>query len=263
MFFCLYLTICQTYVFMTNQQKRGPRGGAVPKETSTAKDAISLAPLTILPDSFYNRPGVLAVARDLLGKVLVTNFDGLRTAGRIVEVEAYNGVVDRASHAWSGRRTRRTEVMFGPGGVAYVYLIYGIHHLFNVVTNKREVPHAVLVRALEPLEGIPVMLQRTGKKQLDHTLTRGPGNLSRALGLHTVHTGISLAGDTLFIGDDGYRPKRSEVVATPRIGVEYAGEDAALPYRFFIRGNAYVSGKTAHGAGVRRTDIGPARHPSP
>lgn len=224
---------------MTNQQKKGP--------------------LALLPDSFYDRPGVLAVARDLLGKVLVTNFDGQRTSGRIVEVEAYNGVVDRASHAWSGRRTQRTEVMFGPGGVAYVYLIYGIHHLFNVVTNRREVPHAVLVRALDPLEGIPVMLQRTGKKKLDHTLTRGPGNLSRALGLHKSHTGTSLRGDSIFIGDDGWRVKRGDIVATPRIGVDYAGEDAALPYRLFIKGNPYVSGKTAHGAGVRRTNIGPAR----
>lgn len=194
-----------------------------------------------LDNSFYDRPGVVKVARDLLGKVLVTAFDGQRTSGRIVEVEAYNGVVDRASHAWSGRRTRRTEIMFGPAGTAYVYLIYGIHHLFNVVTNRQDIPHAVLVRALEPMEGIPLMLQRTGKPKPDHTLTRGPGNLSRAMGLKTLHTGASLLGDEIYIGDDGYKPKRSEIVAGPRIGVDYAGEDAALPYRFFLRGNAYVS----------------------
>ena len=199
--------------------------------------------MTKLPDSFYDRPGVVAVARALLGKILVTVMDGERTSGRIVEVEAYNGVGDRASHAWSGRRTRRTEVMFGPAGVAYVYLIYGIHHLFNVVTNKRDVPHAVLVRALEPLEGIPVMLERTGKKTADHTLTRGPGNLSRALGLHVSDTGTSLLGDRIFIADDGWRPRRAEVVATPRIGVDYAGKDAALPYRFYVRGSVFVSGK--------------------
>src|SRR6201996_8300451 len=110
-----------------------------------------------LPPSFYDRPDVVKVARDLLGKVLVTAFDGERTSGRIIEVEAYNGVIDRASHAYSGRRTRRTEIMFGPGGSAYVYLIYGIYHLFNVVTNKKDVPHAVLVRALQPLEGIDIM----------------------------------------------------------------------------------------------------------
>jgi len=199
-----------------------------------------------LDNSFYHRQRVVTVARDLLGKVLVTSFDGQRTTGRIVEVEAYNGEIDRASHAWSGRRTRRTEIMYAPGGAAYVYLIYGIHHLFNVVTNKKDVPHAVLVRALEPLEGIPVMLQRTGKPSLDHTLTRGPGNLSRAMGLLTLHTGSSLLGDTIFIGDDGYRPKRADIVAGPRIGVDYAGEDAALPYRFYLKGNPYVSGpKTA------------------
>src|SRR5580704_16783822 len=141
-----------------------------------------------LDSAFYDRPSVVTVAKGLLGKVLVTNFDGVRTSGRIVEVEAYNGVVDRASHAWSGRRTARTEVMFGSGGRAYVYLIYGIHHLFNVVTNNKEIPHAVLVRALEPLEGIPVMLKRMGRERLDHTLTRGPGNVSRALGLRTHHT---------------------------------------------------------------------------
>jgi DNA-3-methyladenine glycosylase len=212
-----------------------------------------------LDNAFYDRPRVVTVARDLLGKVLVTEFDGRRTSGRIVEVEAYNGVGDRASHAWSGRRTRRTEVMYGAGGAVYVYLIYGIHHLFNVVTNKKDIPHAVLVRALEPMEGIEVMRERMGedargrgryqKRQLsegvdrsDERLTRGPGNLSRALGLRTLHTGASLLGDEIWIGDDGYRPKRSEIVAGPRIGVDYAGVDAGLPYRFFIKGSPYVSG---------------------
>lgn len=205
--------------------------------------------LRSLPASFYDRPNVVSVARDLLGKVLVTEFGGVRTSGRIVEVEAYNGVVDRASHAWSGRRTRRTEVMYGAGGTAYVYLIYGIHHLFNVVTNRRDVPHAVLVRALEPIEGIPTMLERVGKPRADHSLTRGPGNLSKAMGLLTVHTGFSLLGGAgsadagaIWIGDDGFRPGRAQIIATPRIGVDYAGEDAALPYRFFIKGNPYVSG---------------------
>ena len=199
-----------------------------------------------LGSAFYDRPNVVTVSRELLGKVLVTEFDGRRTSGRIVEVEAYNGVVDRASHAWSGRRTKRTEVMFGSGGTAYVYLIYGIHHLFNVVTNRKDVPHAVLVRALDPMDGIPAMLERTGKAKLDHTLTRGPGNLSRALGLLTTHTGTSLLGKLIWIGDDGFRVPRGQIVATPRIGVDYAGEDAALPYRFFVKGNPYVSGpKTA------------------
>lgn len=237
-----------------NRQKKAEAPKARPLNVaSQAKPpkAPPPAPLAILPDSFYDRPGVVKVARELLGKVLVTVFQGRRTSGRIVEVEAYNGVVDRASHAWSGRRTKRTEVIFGPAGVAYVYLIYGIHHLFNVVTNSRDVPHAVLVRGVEPLEGIPVMLERTGKAKLDHTLTRGPGNVSRGLGIHTTDTGTSLLGDTIFIADDGYRPRRGEIVATPRIGVDYAGEDAALPYRFYIKGNPYVSGPKERVVGKR------------
>jgi len=217
---------------------------------------------------FYDRAGVVAVARDLLGKVLVTEFGGRRTSGRIVETEAYNGVGDRASHAWSGRRTRRTEVMYAAGGTAYVYLIYGIHHLFNVVTNKKDIPHAVLVRALEPMEGVEVMRERMGRDggtrkrggaetnedggvdevlKPDYSLTRGPGNLSRALGLRTVHTGVSLLGDEIWIGDNGYRPKRSEIIAGPRIGVDYAGVDAGLPYRFYIKGSPYVSGPRGRG----------------
>ena len=196
-----------------------------------------------LDNSFYDRPDVVRVARELLGKVLVTELVGGRSSGRIVEVEAYNGVVDRASHAWSGRRTPRTEVMYREGGTAYVYLIYGIHHLFNVVTNKKDIPHAVLVRALEPLEGIPLMLKRTGKVKPDHSLTRGPGNLSKAMGLATLHTGYSLFEGEIYIGDDGHRVRPAEIVATPRIGVDYAGPDALLLYRFFVKGNPYVSGK--------------------
>jgi DNA-3-methyladenine glycosylase len=194
-----------------------------------------------LDNSFYDRPDVVRIARELLGKILVTDFGGQRTSGRIVETEAYNGVVDRASHAWSGRRTKRTEVMFAEAGRAYVYLIYGIHHLFNVVTNKKDIPHAILIRALDPLEGIPLMLQRTGKEKPDHTLTRGPGNLSKALGLATLHTGASLHEGEIFIGDDGVRPRKAEIGVSPRIGVDYAGPDAELPYRFYIKGNKYVS----------------------
>jgi DNA-3-methyladenine glycosylase len=209
-----------------------------------------------LDNSFYDRPDVVRIARELLGKILVTEFGGQLSSGRIVETEAYNGVVDRASHAWSGRRTNRTEIMYGEAGTAYVYLIYGIHHLFNVVTNKKDIPHAILIRALDPLEGVPLMLQRTGKKKPDFTLTRGPGNLSRALGLATLHTGSSLHGGEIFIGDDGYRPRKTEIGVSSRIGVDYAGPDAELPYRFFIKGNKYVSGRTAHRRTERRKNAG-------
>ena len=192
---------------------------------------------------FYSRRDVVQVARELLGKVLVTRFDGALTSGRIVETEAYAGITDRASHAYGGRRTKRTEVMFKKGGTAYVYLCYGIHHLFNVVISEQEIPHAVLIRAVEPLEGIDVMLQRTRKKKLDNTLTKGPGNVSRALGLFTHHTGSDLSGKEIFIADDGFMIAKKDILATVRIGVDYAGEDASLPYRFILRGNKYVSGK--------------------
>jgi DNA-3-methyladenine glycosylase len=197
---------------------------------------------------FYQRANVVQIAKELLGKVLVTKWnrpDGYRdeTSGRIVEVEAYNGVIDKASHASGGRRTKRNEVMYGDGGVAYVYLCYGIHHLFNVVTNKKETPHAILIRALEPMKGSDVMLERVGKKKLDHTLTRGPGNVSKALGIQTRHNRESLIGKTLFIAEDNFVLNKEDIVASPRIGVDYAGEDAKLLYRFFIKGNPFVSGK--------------------
>ena len=196
-----------------------------------------------LEAAFYRRKNVLQVAKDLLGKILVTNWDGMRTSGRIVEVEAYQGVGDKASHASGGRRTARNEIMYAAGGVAYIYLCYGIHHLVNVVTHTTDTPHAVLIRALEPVEGIPVMLQRTGKKIADHTLTRGPGNLSKALGLQVRQNGWSLNSMECYIEDDGTRYAPSQIGSSPRIGVDYAGEDALLPYRFYVRGNPYVSGK--------------------
>ncbi|WP_343674324.1 DNA-3-methyladenine glycosylase [Chitinophaga sp.] len=194
-----------------------------------------------LTAEFYNRPNVLTIAEELLGKIIVTRFDGVLTTARIVETEAYMGVVDKASHAYGGRRTQRTEVMFGKAGKAYVYLCYGIHFLFNIVTNEEETPEAVLIRAAEPLEGIPEMLKRTGKAKADFTLTRGPGNVSKALGIDKLHTGYSLLSEEFYLAEDGYVP--AEVVATPRIGVDYAGADALLPYRFIVKGNKYVSGK--------------------
>ncbi|MBK7290548.1 MAG: DNA-3-methyladenine glycosylase [Chitinophagaceae bacterium] len=196
-----------------------------------------------LPLEFYTRNDVLQIARELLGKLLVTNLDRKTTSGRIVEVEAYNGIVDKASHAFGNRRTNRTETMYAEGGVAYVYLCYGIHHLFNVVTNKNNNPHAILIRALEPVTGIETMLKRTGKKKLDFSLTRGPGNLSKALGLSTLQNGFKLTDKAIYIADDGIAFTKREIMSSPRIGVEYAGEDALLPYRFYKKENPYVSGK--------------------
>lgn len=195
-----------------------------------------------LPLSFYLGNDVLKIAKELLGKVLVTNWNNEFTSGRIVETEAYAGETDRASHASKGRTTR-TEVMFNEGGRAYVYLCYGIHQMFNIVTNKEGKPDAVLIRAVEPIDGIDIMMKRTGKKKLDESLTRGPGNVGKAFGFHTSQCGLLLNSDELFIADDGYKVRGPEIVTSPRIGVDYAGEHAAWHYRFFIKENKYVSGR--------------------
>ncbi|MBS1780487.1 MAG: DNA-3-methyladenine glycosylase [Bacteroidetes bacterium] len=195
----------------------------------------------ILTESFYTRKDVVKIAKELLGKVLVTNIDGIQTSGMIVETEAYAGVGDKASHAYGNRRTNRTEIMFRNGGSAYVYLCYGIHHLFNVVTNVQDVPHAVLIRAIEPLEGIEYMLERRNKEKLTPALTAGPGAMSAALGIVTSHTGLLLRDDAIYIEDRGIKVPAKDIVAATRVGVAYAQEDAMLPYRFYIKGNKYVS----------------------
>lgn len=197
-----------------------------------------------LPREFYTRADVLAVARDLLGRTLVVaQRGGARVAGRIVETEAYRGPEDRASHAFGGRRTRRTEVMYARGGVAYVYLIYGMHHQFNVVTNDADVPHAILVRAVEPLEGVERMRRRRGGVG-DRALTSGPGKLCAALGIDLGLNGADLLGERVWI-ETGEPQGRRAVESGPRVGVDYAGAWARRPWRFWIRGNAYVSGRAA------------------
>ena len=185
-----------------------------------------------LPRSFYLREDVIEVARDLLGKVLITRFNGSVTAGIITETEAYNGVVDRASHAFGGKRTARNEMMYARGGTAYVYLCYGIHHLFNVVTHRSNIPHAVLVRAIHPLIGQTTMANR--RKTNGKLTTGGPGTLSEALGIRTDHNGTDLLGDTIHIVDQGIQIPDLSIMVGPRIGVGSAGADALLPYRFRI-----------------------------
>lgn len=193
--------------------------------------------------SFYERRNVVEIAKDLLGKIIVANFGDILTSGRIVETEAYIGITDKASHSFNGRRTSRNEHMYGNAGIAYVYICYGMHHMFNIVTNDKDIPDAVLIRAVEPVEGVEVMLKRTGKKVFDRTLTRGPGNVGKALGIFKHHSGIALDGNDLYLADDKLTINNESIGISSRIGVESAGPDALLPYRFFIRGNKYVSGK--------------------
>jgi len=195
-----------------------------------------------LNTDFYTRQNVLQIARELLGKILVTNIDGLHTSARIVETEAYIAITDKASHSYNGKRTNRNEHMYGKGGISYVYICYGMHHLFNVVTNSKDVPDAVLLRAAAPLKGVEAMLARTGKKVPDRTLTRGPGNMSRALGIDKAHSGLSLSGNEIYLADDGYLLPADAIGVSKRIGIDGAAEDALLPYRFYIKGNKYVSG---------------------
>jgi DNA-3-methyladenine glycosylase len=188
-----------------------------------------------LESSFYRRADVVQISRELLGKVLCSRTNGAVTKAVITETEAYAGVGDRASHAWGGRRTKRTEPMFRVGGTAYVYLCYGIHHLFNVVTADPGTPHAVLVRAGQPLEGLELMKKRRGRKAFDRTLLSGPGSLAQALDITTKASGESLLGQRIWIEDHGIEVHASLVETGPRIGVDYAGEDAARPYRFVVR----------------------------
>ena len=193
---------------------------------------------------FYTRGDALAVARELLGKLLVVpSPTGERVSGRIVEVEAYCGVEDRASHAYGGRRTARTETMYRAGGVAYVYFVYGMHHQFNVVTGPKDVPHAVLVRAVEPFEGIEWMRRRRPVVK-DRELTSGPGKLCQALAIDRTFDGADLSGARVWIEEAGAPPSPEEVAAGPRIGVAYAGADALKPWRFWLKGSEYVSRKT-------------------
>ncbi|MBS0615496.1 MAG: DNA-3-methyladenine glycosylase [Verrucomicrobia bacterium] len=182
-------------------------------------------PLT--PDYFLS-DDVVAIARSLIGKHLFSTIGGELTGGRIIETEAYRGPDDRACHAFGGRRTKRTEVMFHEGGVAYVYLCYGIHPLLNVVTGPKDHPHAVLIRALKPTHGLEIMRNRRGNKE---NLCRGPGVLTQALGITLEHNGLPLCAPPLWVEE---RETNDLVIqSSPRIGVDYAGEDALLPWRFF------------------------------
>lgn len=189
-----------------------------------------------LDKNYFLHHNVIELGRSLIGKYLITCLgpDNIPTGGMIIEAESYKGAEDKASHAYNNRRTKRTETMFAEGGVAYVYLCYGMHHLFNVVTNREGTPDAVLIRAIKPEIGINLMLKRRNKTKVDKTLTNGPGTVCQALGIKKEHNGMSLLGKHIWIEDRGIFIPDDQILATPRIGIDYAEEDILNPWRFVL-----------------------------
>jgi len=194
-----------------------------------------------LTRDFYIRPDVVTISRELLGKFVVTRIGNQLTSGMIVETEAYCGRDDKACHANNGRRTKRTEIMFAEGGRAYVYLCYGIHHLFNVTTNVDGLADAILIRAVQPVDGVDLMLARRNKPEIKPDLTSGPGALAQALGITTSLYGQDLLDDTIWIEHRSFAVEKDQIIAGKRIGVDYAGEDALKPWRFVLRDSPCVS----------------------
>jgi len=192
-----------------------------------------------LDESFYQRNNVTSIAKELLGKTLYTRIGRRTTSGIIVETEAYSHV-EKGCHAYMNRKTKRNEIMFNPGGYAYVYLCYGIHNLFNVVTGSQDIGAAVLIRALEPIDGIELMKTRMNTTGI-RRITSGPGKLTKALGIDRGFNGKHLTGDDVWIGDEGIHVKKKDIIASKRIGIDYAGKDAELPWRYTIFENVWVS----------------------
>ncbi len=192
----------------------------------------------IVSKSFFQRKNVVQIAKELLGKTIATEIYGQVTSGIIVETEAYS-FRERGCHAYQNRMTERNRVMFEEGGVAYVYLCYGIHNLFNIVTNKSDKAEAVLIRSLQPVQGEDLMLERMRTTSLKR-ITSGPGKLTKALGIDRTHNGKDLMTSDLWI-EEGIRVAKKDIVAVTRIGIDYAGEDAKLPWRFYLNDNAWVS----------------------
>lgn len=188
--------------------------------------------MSIIPSKFYQQDDVLLISRALLGKFLMTHIDGKTTGGMITETEAYRAPEDRASHAFDYRRTKRNESMYMHGGISYVYQCYGIHYMFNVVTNVADSPHAILIRAIQPTDGIQDILRRRNKKKLDAKIAGGPGTVAQALGINKTHDRQPLSGPVIWIEDRGVKVPDEIIIASPRVGVDYAGEDALLPWRF-------------------------------
>ena len=192
-----------------------------------------------IPTSYFQSNNVVQLAEDIIGLELFTNINGVLTSGIVTETEAYAGQGDKACHAHMGRFTKRTAVMYEPGGIAYIYLCYGIHHLFNIVTNTKGNADAILIRAVEPKQGVETMMHRRNKSKLDKTLTSGPGNASKALGLSKQHNNISVSSDLIWF--EKPELKTPDIIKTTRIGIDYAEEDAFLPWRFYDANSKFVS----------------------
>jgi DNA-3-methyladenine glycosylase len=193
-----------------------------------------------LTESFYQRTNVVKVARELLGKSLFTQVSGVVTGGMIVETEAYSWK-EKGCHAFGGKKTLRNQIMFDTGGHAYVYLCYGMHNLFNVVTNVEGTADAVLIRAIEPTVGLEEMQERRGVLKSQFHLTSGPGKLTKALGIDRAFNGKYLLNHDVWIEDTGMVLKNKLIEVSKRIGIDYAGNDADLPWRFTVKGSKWVS----------------------
>lgn len=195
----------------------------------------------MLPLSYYQQEDVLELSRELLGKFIFTKIDQTLTGGMIVETEAYRGPEDKASHAYGLRRTNRNAVMYHEGGCIYVFICYGLYPMLNIVTNRAEIPHAILIRGIEPITGLEIMLERRKKSKIERSLTGGPGALAQALGIGIQLNGTLLTGPEIWIENRGIQIKEEQILASPRVGIDYAGEDAALPWRFRIKNHPYTS----------------------
>ena len=188
-----------------------------------------------LSNSFYQRRNVLKISKDLLGKLICTKINGKFTSGIITDVEAYRGTNDKASHAYNNKKTSRTKIMYENGGITYVYLCYGIHYLFNVITNKKNIADAILIRGIKPTNGLEIMMKRRNKNTINQKFTSGPAMVTQALGINLNHNNMSLQKNLIWIEDIDKKIKNNNIISTARIGIDYAGNDALLPYRFYIK----------------------------
>jgi len=189
---------------------------------------------------FYRNPNVVELAQHLLGKFVCTQFEEGLTVGMITETEAYCGATDKACHAYPNKRTKRTEIIFGDGGFAYIYLCYGLHHMFNIVTNVTDAADAILIRGIAPVKGIEIIESRRNMSVNRKQISSGPGTVAQALGIRTNHYGTDLLGDTIWLEDRGIQFTKDQLLIGPRVGIDYAEEDALLPWRFRVKGNKYI-----------------------